>query len=461
MLPLRVWRASVLILGIVGGRVSAQSVERPVPFDTAGRVLTITPRFVTRFKVGAPWAVSGDFVEARLFARSEGGFVLVVQRADGALERSLLAASERDALAAAIWQSLAAVGGVATIGEGASIISQPAGGAFTRNLTIAGALIWGPAVAALIDDYPAGAAAYLGTVGAAFFASSAIAKSAEISRAQNHLASDGALRGAALGSGLAYLIEGEEGGGRGTALAVLGGSLAATAAGFTQGRNLSDGESHGATWGSTYAGGLAAGVIGLADGWKSSENKGGVAGVMLGALAGYPAGLQWVRRSKYAITAGDVGAITTASLIGVVGAATLLGDGSSNQAVAGALSGGLVIGSLVGARSLAKPHDLTESQSTQLNLGAVAGGLIGIALPTLAQADDGRAYAGAGAIGAALGMAVTTRLLDLRPGAGRSRAVGDSRVRVTPWNAVGLFSGPTRPGDPAPRRASLVSVQFR
>ena len=446
---------------MVAGVVHAQSVERPVPFDSAGRVQSITPRFVSRFRVGEPWRVTGDFVEARLYARSEGGFVLVVQRPDGALERTVLTDGERSSLASAVSQSLAAVGGVATTTEGANILSQPAGGAFTRNMTLAGATIWGPSMAILVGDAPGSVAAYLATVGASFFAGSGIARSTSISRAQNHLATDGMLRGGILGDALAYVASSENPSARGAAAARMGGSILATGLGLSTGRDLSDGEAHGATWGSTYAGALAAGAIGVAGGWKESGNRGPTAGVMAAILAGYPFGLQWVRRSRYSITAGDVGAIQTASLIGVVGAATALADGSDERLVAGALTGGVVAGSIVGARALAKPFDLTESQSTQLNLGALAGGLIGLALPTLAQADDLRAYTAATAIGASIGMGVTVNLLRLREGPTVGGPNAHARVRLTPWNAVHLVGGAQRSGDPSPRRASLLSVQFR
>ena len=453
------------LVGVVGwllsGAVHAQSVERPVAFDTAGRVQSITPRFVSRWRVGEAWRVTGDFVEARLYARSEGGFVLVVQRPDGALERTVLTDGERTALAAAVSQSLVAVGGVATTTEGANILSQPAGGAFTRNMTLAGATIWGPSMAILVGDSPGSVAAYLATVGGAFFVGSGIARSTSISRAQNHLATDGMLRGGILGDALAYVVSSDNPSARGAAVARMGGSMLATGLGLSVGRDLSDGEAHGATWGSTYAGVLTAGAIGIGGGWKESGNRGPTAGVMAAILAGYPFGLQWVRRSRYAITAGDVGAIQTVSLIGAVAAATALADGADARVVSGALTGGVVAGSLVGARALAKPFDLTESQSTQLNLGALAGGLMGLALPTLAQAGDGRSYAAAAAIGASIGMGVTVNLLRLRQGPGASGSNAQARVRLTPWNAVHLVGGTQRPGDPSPRRASLLSVQFR
>lgn len=449
--------ALALALSVVGERLGAQqSVERPVPFDSAGRVLTITPRFVERFKLGAPWAVTGAFVEARLYARSDGGFVLVVQRADGSLERTLIDEAHRQQLGAVLTGALATTGGVATIGEGANVLSEPAGSAFTRNMTVAGATIWGPAIAAMVDEYPAAAAAYLGTVGAAFFVSSGIARSGEISRAQNHMASDGAARGAAMGQALAVALGiDERGGGRPAFL--LGGSLALAASGYVAGRPMSDGEAHGATWGSTYAAAVTAGALGLAGAWKSGGNEGALATTVGAALAGYPFGLRWVRRSRYAITSGDVSAIQTTSIIGAAAAATALGNGANERLVAGVLTGGFVLGAGVGAISVARPYDMTESQANQVNLGALAGGLIGLALPTLAQADDARAYLGAAAIGSSIGMAATLNMVSPRPGAGR-RASQGARLRVTPWNLVGLAGG--RAGDPRPRSASLLRLEF-
>lgn len=457
--------ALVPVLGL-----GAQEVERPVPFDTAGRVMTITPVFVSRFRLEPPaWPVRGDFVDARLFARSGGDFVLVVQRAGGAFERTVLSAEARAELARVIGQSLLTAGGVTTTSERADVISEPAGGAFTRNMTASAALIWGPALAALSNDPAPGTALYLTAVGTTFFVTSNMARKGTITRAQNHMASHGAARGALMGWGLTYALGGDDVSDDAIAGGILAGSFLSTGLGYVRGRTLTDGEAHGSTWGSSFTSVLTAGAIGVAGGWNEDNARAQVAGVVAGGLVGYPLGLRWVRRSRYGITAGDTRAIATSALIGAAAGATLLGDDPGEELVSAALAGGFLAGSFIGARVLARPYDFTESQSIQLSLGAVAGALIGIAIPTIAESEQGRLYAGLGAAGAALGMAVTKNVLAperVRGSASRggpgdaapaARSLSEGRVRLMPQNLALAFR-PQR--GPRPRPVPLLSLSF-
>ena len=122
---------------------------------------------------------------------------------------------------------------------------------------------------------------------------------------------------------------------------------------------------------------MTAGIIGSAGGWDNSEVRGQAGGVAAAAIAGYPLGLKWVRGSGYGISAGDISAIQTASLIGAAAAGALVNKDADERAVFGVVTGGYVAGSIAGARFLARPYNLTESQALQLSLGAVAGALIG------------------------------------------------------------------------------------
>lgn len=426
-------------------------LERPVPFDSAGSVIAITPRFVARFGFGASWPVTGDFVEARLYQRSTGGFVLVVERDDGVRERIPLEPEAREALARLIGDSVRRVGGLTTGGERADIVSEPAGGAFARNQTVAAALIWGPSLAALTDEASSGSAVYLATVGTTYFVSTSRARRGTITRAQNTLASDGAFRGAAMGAGLAYVVGGDDASGRAVSVAILAGSLATTALGFSAARSMTDGEASGASWGATYLALLTTGALGIAEAWNDSENRVQVGSVVGATILGYPLGVRWVRRSRYAISEGDIAAIRTASLLGVAAGAALLGDDPDGRATAGALTGGLVVGSFVGARAFARPYNLTGSQALQLSLGALAGGLIGVIPPVLAESDRRQVYLATGVFGAAVGMALTPRLLGLAKVRGpESAAAGETsrgavdlphaRLTLLPLNLAILVS---------------------
>ena len=86
--------------------VAAQQVETPVAFDSAGRVRTLTPQLVERYGLAAPaWPVAGAFVEARLYALSGGGQV-VVSGNKSAVERAVEIAKAKGARRAMMLQVL-------------------------------------------------------------------------------------------------------------------------------------------------------------------------------------------------------------------------------------------------------------------------------------------------------------------------------------------------------------------
>ena len=81
----------------------AQVVERPVPFDSAGRLVVITPYIAERAALRAPWwPVSGDFTEARLYTVTDSIYVLAVGRKTGVVERYTISAVDRDAIRAIV-----------------------------------------------------------------------------------------------------------------------------------------------------------------------------------------------------------------------------------------------------------------------------------------------------------------------------------------------------------------------
>lgn len=78
----------LVFLAISATAADAQVVERPIAFDSAGRVLVLTPETAARARLAPPaWRVTGAFDNARLFALGDGSFVLVVTRPSGSVER--------------------------------------------------------------------------------------------------------------------------------------------------------------------------------------------------------------------------------------------------------------------------------------------------------------------------------------------------------------------------------------
>ena len=258
-------RAVILVaLLLLPTRVAAQIIETPIAFDSLGRIRTLSPGLVTRMLLAPPtWPVAGDFVQARVFQSSLGGVVLVAERRDGTIERHALSDGQLQALRSAIETAMATIG--ARVGEErVDIISEPARGAFLRNQMILAAALYGPLIASLSDDGQAATAMYLIAVGGSYFALSNISKTTAVTRAQNDLATDGAVRGAATAVGLMATFGGDDIDDEVYSAAALTGAVAGSALGYIRGRGLTDSEAHGAMKFSTFAGATAFGIAGTA-----------------------------------------------------------------------------------------------------------------------------------------------------------------------------------------------------
>jgi len=395
--------ASFVFLVSVSAGAAAQVIETPIAFDSAQRVLAVTPAVAERFQLARSpaWPVSGDYREARLYSvEPGGGFVLVVHRLTGALERHSLATEARAALRDAVDAGSASVGRP-TADVAADVVSEPAGSAFARHQTLLGAVAYGPLAASLADGGNGATSLYLLVTGASFFISYSAAQSNSFTRAQNDLAGSLGLASGGIATLLGYAATGDADKGiRGIAL---GSALVGTIAGVELGRTLSDAEAHGATLGMLAAGATALSVTTMTG---ASDRASAAAVAVVGAL-GYPIGVRYPRRASYTVTAGDVEATSTAGLVGALVGASILGgiDSPTGPQIAAYLSTGYLGGLLAGDVLLARPFNLTQSQANIVNIGAFAGALVGVAVPVLAQSDNQVFLFGAAATGAAIGMA--------------------------------------------------------
>jgi hypothetical protein len=77
----------LILLCTCAAAMGAQTIERPQPFDSAQRILAITPALAQRLHLETPaWPALGDYREARLYAIEPGGvFVLVALLTSGEL----------------------------------------------------------------------------------------------------------------------------------------------------------------------------------------------------------------------------------------------------------------------------------------------------------------------------------------------------------------------------------------
>ncbi|HEX4684159.1 MAG TPA: hypothetical protein VH277_15690 [Gemmatimonadaceae bacterium] len=437
----------------------AQTVERPIPFDSAQRVVVVTPPLAARLHLASPaWPVQGDFSEARLYAvQPAGGYVLIVQRAGGVVERFPLTDAERSTLASAIEAGIRASGRPSAEGlggSGADFVSEPAGNAFARRQTILAALLYAPLAASLVDDASAAGAIYLLVTGGTFFATYGGAQSSGITRAQNELGGELGVMGGGAAWLAAYAVDGNPD--RGTRAVALGGVIAGTIAGISLGRTMTDAEAHSASAG-IRATGLTtwAATKGL-----DADPRAQAGAVAASALIGYPLGLAYARTAAYKVTAGDVEATGTAGLVGALygGLVASAPSNPSDQQYAIGLGAGYVAGLITGDRLISRKYDLSQSQSSVAALGAVAGALMGLAIPVLAQSDNAPLIFGTTAVGATAGMAAVIRASNPRPegrlGARSMRRPGGRlALQLDPSGAIAMLRG-------VPGGHSLVRLQF-
>jgi hypothetical protein len=410
--------AVVMLLALLlsASRLGAQVRERPVPFDSAGRVMSITPPLAARLALAPPvWPVAGDYLDVRLYALddSAGSAVLVVRRQREVLERYALTPVQRGELTRAVDRGTSLVPDGRTESV-ASTVSEPVKGAYVLNQSLLGGLLFGPAAAALTGSAAGGTAAYLLVTGGTFFLAADRIKSQSVSRAQNHLSWHLARQGAGAGYLAAYLAGGESMDEKAYAAAMLVGGIAGNVLGDRLARPLTDAEAHGLSHGPVFVASLAAGALGTFGLSDTEASRRGAAAVVLGAQAvGYPIGLRYARGSRYRVSSGDVGTLVVGEAIGLATAAAFVArDDAQEQAVSGALTAGFALGAVVADRALVKPFDYTDAESRLLQLGAVAGAVVGIAIPVLAESDHPAPYFGAMSAGGLFGVFLTHNLLE-------------------------------------------------
>jgi hypothetical protein len=290
--------------------------------------------------------------------------------------------------------------------------------------------------------------------GLTFFISYNAGRTGRITRAQSDLASNMGLAAAAGGVLLGYAATGDAD--KGVRALALGAGIAGTIAGASLGRPLTDAEAH-------------AGVTGIeataAAGWALSSAAGaspqGIAAAVAGGEAlGYVLGVRYPRRASFKITAGDMNAVQTAGLVGALygGAALSAIDNPSARQIGITMGSSYLAGMVVGNYTIARRLDLSSSEANIATVGALAGGLIGLAVPVLTQSSDNSLVLGAAGFGATLGMAITLGITqDSRSASGaRLDRTSDGGWRVTAPSALGLAGLATR----APGRYPLLRVTF-
>jgi len=370
------------LLFAAANTVDAQVVERPVSFDSAGRVVVMTPYIAQRAALRAPWwPVAGDFTEARLYAVNDT-YVLAVNRPSGVVERFNLSAADREAISAIVSRL-----------PGDVIASRVnARNSFVRGQTLLGVTVYGPAFAGTIRNNGAGqVAGYLVVAGGSFFAASEISRRMLITRPQSDLSFNMGHNIALAGFATSYLFGADDGPPQ--AASTLVGGLVGTALGLRFARGMTEADAVGTGFGSDLGALIGLGVSeavrgdggcgGVDIGSTCGTDKAEIATILASGLVGYPLGLLYPRNARYHVTAGDINTLWPGALVGGLAGAALLHESPSVRAAASAVTAGGVLGVILADRFLVQRADHSRTEATQLLFGTVAGSLVGAGVANL------------------------------------------------------------------------------
>jgi hypothetical protein len=443
------------LLCFAAADLRAQVIERPVPFDSAGQVVVMTPYIAERAALRAPWwPVSGDFTEARLYTVNDSSYVLTVGRRSGVIERYAITSVDRDAIRAI----------VSRLPHDVITARNEARNAFVKNQALLGIFAYGPAFSLSIADNGAGAAAgYFVVAGGTFFAASEISRRMFISRAQSDLAFNMGHNGTLAGWAALYVLNGSK---RPQAAGAFIGGLAGAALGLSAGRNMTEADAVGSAFGSD---------MGALIGWGTTEairgketctfdpvsfvetctrtlsNRTEVAMILASGIVGYPLGLLYPRNARYHVTPGDIQTLWGTALLGMTTTSAFLGAKSSGRARAATATTGGVLGIIAGDRFLVQRYDHSRTDGGRVVLGTVAGGLMGAGVATLFNTDnpDPHFVLGLAAVGGLAGTIITEHYLD------PSSDAGPPRFHVT-FNPASIALLAAR----SPGNHALLNVRF-
>jgi energy-converting hydrogenase Eha subunit C len=435
-------------------RASAQVIERPVPFDSAGLVTVMTPFLADKAALRPPWwPVSGEFTEARLFTANDSTYVLAVGRRTGVVERYNLTATDREAIRAV----------VSRLPREVIVARTDARNGFIARQSLLGLIAYGPTFAGAIANNDAGAAAgYLVVAGGSFFAASEISRRMLVTKPQTDLSFNLGHNGALAGWATMYLLHSNNH--MQSAGAFIGG-LTGAALGLHFANGMTEADAIGAGFGSDIGAligyGAAETIRGSSGCVQKSDgtfdcggrisDRGVVALVLASGIIGYPLGVLYPRNASYSVTPGDIQTLWPSAAIGASAASLFLSDDPTTSHAALALTSGGVVGMILGDRFLVRKFDHSRADGLRVTLGALAGGLMGAGIASLTNPSDPnrRLVSGMATAGGLIGVIATERYLDPSPDAGRR----GMRLTVNPMSI--FFVAAHTPGN-----HSLLNVRF-
>jgi hypothetical protein len=429
---------ALLLVVSAGSALRAQVVETPEPFDAAGRVIAITPAMAAALHLGPPaWRITGDYQDARLYRLGNEGWVIVVNRRNGVVERYSITPEDREWLRERTERLPPSV--QEQLREGLDRAARTAAAetrnnAFVRDQTILGLTVYAPSFAtAVTNNAASGVAAYLLVAGGSFFAASSLARDLPISTAQQHLSTHTGLHGALAGWGIAYALDGSS---DATGAAIFLGGIGGTAAGLYLGQQATVYEVSAASFAADAMALMAFGALEAINDDMDSRTE--VGAVVAAGLLGYPLGLTYARRAPYNVTTGDVWTLWTTGAIGALLASAPIQEDPDDREVAALLTAGFAAGLVAGDRFLVRRLDHRRDAGVMVGLGATAGALMGAGLYALIDTDihNPGVLRGIAAVGGIAGLFATEYYLAPRVDARRGASID-----LMPGNAALAAAG--------------------
>jgi hypothetical protein len=153
-------------------------------------------------------------------------------------------------------------------------------------------------------------------------------------------------------------------------------------------------------------------------------------GAAIGAsVLGYAIGPRYARRASYNVTAGDVSVAFASAALGAVAATALTGNNTDETTRFGVATAGMLTGAWLADRALVRTYDRTSADGTLVQLGALAGALMGGGVAAIAETNEQGALALV-TVGGTLGLIAADRILAPVRDAGPLRGIMESSARA-------------------------------
>lgn len=390
----------------------ASAAEVQVAFDPAGRIQRVDEPLARR--IGLFVDSHPGFQEARLFAVDDSTFVLEISVAQGgqfSREREVLTREQADALRADVSSRVAA------LPPERERVEQGGRATLVTSWTLLGLGFYGWAFpySLGIEDGSGALGSYMLVSGASFFGPLLLTKNQPVTWGPTNLSLYGATRGIFHGWLIGQIAEpegGYEDDGRtsvGLAMAtsvtegILGYAIAQSQ-GWSAGHvaAIEIGGDYGMLWGF-----LAGDLMGYLNEDEDSADQQGWATLTLGgAAAGLFGGEVLGRHRAYSF--GDVMIVRGGSYVGILAGTAFadLGNPENSEPYSAGIMAGSLAGLIAGDRLVAG-REFTVGEGVLVQLGGLAGGLMGLGLVALTETDDSSSYWFGTATGAAVGYTAT------------------------------------------------------